>query len=142
IPTGYDPLAPVVADATSLEPTTGDAHTTPTTRTEPAENAVTVSKTNTDFDVLLAAAGIDHAAVTPEVIESFGRILRIVVSGTMALLRVREGVKDEFRMKMTTFKASDNNPLKFSANVEDALHNLLVKRNPAYLPPVDAFRDA
>jgi type VI secretion system FHA domain protein len=43
---------------------------------------------------------------------------------------------------MTTFKASDNNPLKFSANVEDALHNLLVKRNAAYLTPVDAFRDA
>jgi len=80
--------------------------------------------------------------MTPEVIESFGRILRIVVSGTMDLLRVREGVKDEFRMKMTTFKASDNNPLKFSANVEDALHNLLVKRNAAYLPPVEAFRDA
>jgi len=27
-------------------------------------------------------------------------------------------------------------------NVEDALHNLLVKRNPAYLGPVDAFADA
>ena len=28
------------------------------------------------------------------------------------------------------------------ANVEDALHNLLVKRNAAYLGPVDAFDDA
>ena len=32
--------------------------------------------------------------------------------------------------------------MKFSANVEDALHNLLVKRNPAYLEPVEAFADA
>ena len=45
-------------------------------------------------------------------------------------------------MRMTTFKTTNNNPLKFSANVEDALHNLLVKRNAAYLGPVQAFEDA
>ena len=60
----------------------------------------------------------------------------------MDVLRARERIKDEFRMRMTTFKAADNNPLKFSANVEDALHNLLVKRNAAYLGPVEAFEDA
>jgi type VI secretion system FHA domain protein len=45
-------------------------------------------------------------------------------------------------MRMTHFRPADNNPLKFSANVDDALHNLLVKRNPAYLGPVEAFEDA
>jgi type VI secretion system FHA domain protein len=45
-------------------------------------------------------------------------------------------------MRQTIFRPVDNNPLKFSANVEDALHNLLVKRNAAYLGPVDAFADA
>jgi type VI secretion system FHA domain protein len=45
-------------------------------------------------------------------------------------------------MGMTTFKPADNNPLKFSANVDDALHNLLVKRNAAFLGPVEAFEDA
>ena len=45
-------------------------------------------------------------------------------------------------MRMTQFRAADNNPLKFSANVDDALHNLLVKRNAAYLEPVEAFEDA
>ena len=49
---------------------------------------------------------------------------------------------DELRMRGTTFKAADNNPLKFSANVDDAFHNLLVKHNPAYLQPVDAFEEA
>ena len=43
---------------------------------------------------------------------------------------------------MTHFRPADNNPLKFSANVDDALHNLLVKRNAAYLAPVEAFADA
>jgi type VI secretion system FHA domain protein len=80
--------------------------------------------------------------VTPELAAQFGQILRVVVSGLMDVLRAREKIKDEFRMRVTTFKQQDNNPLKFSANVEDALHNLLVKRNAAYLGPVEAFDDA
>jgi type VI secretion system FHA domain protein len=95
-----------------------------------------------DFGALLAAAGVDSSQVTPELAEQFGQILRVVVTGVMDVLRARERIKDEFRMRMTTFKAVDNNPLKFSANVEDALHNLLVKRNAAFLGPVEAFEDA
>ena len=97
---------------------------------------------NLDFESLLAAAGIESSRVTPELAAHFGQILRVVVSGLMDVLRARERIKDEFRMRVTTFKQQDNNPLKFSANVEDALHNLLVKRNAAYLGPVEAFDDA
>jgi type VI secretion system FHA domain protein len=60
----------------------------------------------------------------------------------MDVLQARQRIKSEFRMGMTTFKPADNNPLKFSANVDDALHNLLVKRNAAFLGPVEAFEDA
>jgi type VI secretion system FHA domain protein len=95
-----------------------------------------------DFAAMLAAAGIDAVRVTPELSQQFGMILRVVVAGLMDVLRARDKIKDEFRMRMTTFKQADNNPLKFSANVEDALHNLLVKRNAAYLGPVEAFEDA
>ena len=80
--------------------------------------------------------------VTPELTRSLGQILRIVVSGLMDVLQSRQRIKEEFQMRQTVFKPSDNNPLKFSANVEDALHNLLVKRNAAYLRPVDAFAEA
>jgi type VI secretion system FHA domain protein len=60
----------------------------------------------------------------------------------MDVLQSRQRIKEEFGMQQTIFRPSDNNPLKFSANVEDALHNLLVKRNPAYLGTVEAFADA
>ena len=60
----------------------------------------------------------------------------------MEALRTRERMKDDLRLRGTSFKAADNNPLKFSANVDDAFHNLLVKHNPAYLAPPDAFEDA
>jgi type VI secretion system FHA domain protein len=91
---------------------------------------------------VLKGAGLPPDLVTPELAEDFGRIIRIIVSGLMDVLQARQQIKDEFGMQMTVFKSSRNNPLKFSANVEDALHNLLVKRNPAYLGPVSAFEDA
>jgi type VI secretion system protein len=95
-----------------------------------------------DLSAMLAGAGLHNVDVTPELAESFGRILTVVVAGVMDLLRARQQVKDELRMRQTQFRPVDNNPLKFSANVEDAMHNLLVKRNAAYLKPVEAFTDA
>ena len=91
---------------------------------------------------VLAGAGLEGVAITPELSRAFGQIFRVVVEGVMDVLQARQRLKDEFRMGVTTFRHTDNNPLKFSANVEDALHNLLVKRNAAYLGPVDAFEDA
>lgn len=91
---------------------------------------------------VLAGAGLTNVPVTPELARNFGEILRVVVSGVMDVLQARQRIKDEFRIRVTTFKRADNNPLKFSANVDDALHNLLVKRNAAYLAPVEAFEDA
>jgi type VI secretion system protein len=96
----------------------------------------------TDLAAVLAAAGLDPGDVTPELARAFGQIIRVVVSGVMDVLQSRREIKDEFRMRMTQFRPRENNPLKFSANVEDALHNLLVKRNAAYLGPVEAFEDA
>ena len=95
-----------------------------------------------EFAAVLAGAGLDPANVTSELARTFGQILRVVVSGVMDVMRSRQQIKDEFRMRMTRFRTAENNPLKFSANVDDALHNLLVKRNPAYLAPVEAFEDA
>ena len=95
-----------------------------------------------DLAEFLAGAGLPDAAITPELSRNLGQILQIVVSGLMDVLRARQSIKEEFRMDPTYVRPADNNPLKFSANVEDALHNLLLKRNPAYLGPVDAFADA
>ena len=95
-----------------------------------------------DLAAVLAAAGLQDVRVTPELAENFGEILRVVVTGVMDILQARQQTKDELGMPVTTFRRADNNPLKFSANVEDALHNLLVKRNAAYLGPVAAFEDA
>ncbi len=88
---------------------------------------------------LLAGAGLDLDRVPPERVEELGRILRVAIQGVMDLLKARMEVKNEFRMSVTLIQARENNPLKFSTSPEDALHNLIVKQNPDYLPAVEAF---
>jgi type VI secretion system protein ImpI len=97
---------------------------------------------NADLKALFAAAGIDGLAPSSQAAHTLGEVLHIAVDGVMEVLRARERMKSEMRMRTTAFKPAHNNPLKFSANVEDAFHNLLVKRNPAYLEAADAFDEA
>jgi len=94
------------------------------------------------FASLMRAAGVPSGTVAPEVMAEFGMVLRVVIEGLMEVLRARGEIRSEFRLPQTSFKARDNNPLKMAVNAEDALHNLLVKRNPAYLGTTAAFEDA
>ena len=95
-----------------------------------------------DWDGFLRAAGVDPTRVAPETAAVLGHVLRSVVQGLIEVLRARSEIKTEFRMPVTQVKVSENNPLKFAANAEDALGNLLGRRNPAYLAPKEAFDDA
>jgi type VI secretion system protein ImpI len=90
---------------------------------------------------LLGALGLDARDVGPDVAAQLGAIVRIVVQGMIEVLRARAEVKSNFRMPMTSVRIVENNPLKFSLDADDALHNLFVKRNPGYLGPLEAFRE-
>jgi type VI secretion system FHA domain protein len=91
---------------------------------------------------MIASAGIEGVEPSSDLAQMLGSMLRAAVGGLMEVLRARERMKDDMRVRGTTFKTQHNNPLKFSANVDDAFHNMLVKHNPAYLSPPDAFEDA
>jgi predicted component of type VI protein secretion system len=91
---------------------------------------------------LLASLGLDPQEVDAELAAQLGAIVRTVVEGMLQVLRARTEVKSNFRMPTTSVRASENNPLKFSLNADDALHNLFVKRHPGYLGPVEAFQQA
>ena len=95
-----------------------------------------------DWEGFLRAAGVDPSRVPPETAAAMGSIMHSVVQGLIEVLRARTEIKTEFRMPVTQVKVSENNPLKFAANAEDALGNLLGRRNPAYLAPQEAFEDA
>jgi type VI secretion system FHA domain protein len=95
-----------------------------------------------DLRAFLEGAGIEASCVTPEMLESLGAIVRTVVQGVVDILRARAEIRREFRMNVTLAQPDENNPLKFSANAEDALYNVLVKRNAAFLAAVPAFEEA
>ena len=114
----------------------------PSPRDTPAAKAPAAASDGELLSKMLAAAGITGVQPSAELAQTLGAVLRVAVGGTMDALRTRERMKDDMRLRGTTFKPQDNNPLKFSANVDDAFHNMLVKHNAAYLSPPDAFEDA
>ena len=57
------------------------------------------------------------------------------------MLTARSAVKSQFRVPMTMMRPVENNALKSSANATEALVNLLVTHNPAYLGAVESFAE-
>jgi type VI secretion system protein ImpI len=96
----------------------------------------------TDLMELMRGAGLSGQEMSPEMMQDLGRVLRVVVTGVMDVLRARAEIKSQFRLPMTRIQSVENNPLKHSPNLEHALHTLLVERNPGFLSPVQAFEDA
>ncbi|VAW68078.1 Uncharacterized protein ImpI/VasC [hydrothermal vent metagenome] len=70
-----------------------------------------------------------------------GEVIREMTSGLMKVLGSRSAIKNEFRMNVTTIQPIENNPLKFSANIDDALENMFIKQGNAYMKPVEAVRE-
>jgi len=77
-----------------------------------------------------------------EVLQTAGRLTRELLTGLAELLQNRARMKDALRLSQTIIRANRNNPLKFSANVQDALRYLLGEPGESYLPPDQAVRSA
>jgi type VI secretion system protein ImpI len=137
------PAAPARADARKSV-AEDRAHETPPaavrSETPPAPSAPQTSSLS--LEQLLRAAGVPASQMTPEMAAEFGEVFRIVVQGVMEVLQSRAEIKSQLRMSTTRMKPTENNPLKFSPNVEAALHTLLVERNRGYLPTLRAFEEA
>lgn len=94
----------------------------------------------------LAGAGISElhflpAEQWPMLMRTSGELLRGMVQGLMQVLRARAELKSQFRVSVTTMRSVDNNPLKFTPNVDDALKLILAPTNPGFLPPKQAVSE-
>ncbi len=128
------PPRPVAVPTAPKKPVA--AATTAPALTDPEQRALAL---------LLDGAGIKPETVagrTPsEVLQGSGKLLRVMVSGLMELLRERSHMKDTFRLPQTMMQAAQNNPLKFSPSVDEALRYLFNDRGDgAYLSAEDAAR--
>jgi type VI secretion system FHA domain protein len=94
----------------------------------------------------LAGAGVPdldmHGPLTPQMMNLIGQLLRVSTQGTLDLLLARALIKREVHAEVTMIVARENNPLKFSPNVEVALSHLLAPRGQGFMSPVVAVKDA
>ena len=98
------------------------------------------------LDAFFRAAGLQPQRLddkqTEHVLHCLGQIMRELVLGVSENLHVRAEQKNVLGVSTTTTEPHNNNPLKFSATVEEALGNLLLRDSAEYSPAVDAVREA
>lgn len=94
---------------------------------------------------LIAAMGLNIQDMSEEQINDINNVvaefLQVAVKGLMLILKSRSTLKNEFRMSVTTIQSAENNPLKFSPTLEDAMVNMFVRSGNAYIDPVTAIKE-
>lgn len=102
-----------------------------------------------DADQLLAAfqrgLGVPlnlPCGLTPDLLQQVGIMLREATQGTLDLLKARAITKREVRAEATMIVSRDNNPLKFSPDIDFALAQLLTSRSRGFMGAQEAMRDA
>jgi type VI secretion system FHA domain protein len=117
--------------------------------TAPAAAPTVAASTATHDELLralLAGAGLRDVEIpgglSPQLMNQLGSLLHEATRGLIDLLAARASAKRQARADMTVIVTKDNNPLKFSPNVETALAQLLVPRGRGFMPPLRAVGDA
>ncbi|NJM10676.1 MAG: type VI secretion system-associated FHA domain protein TagH [Synechococcaceae cyanobacterium SM1_2_3] len=120
----------------------------------PAKAAVAAEPVGPDAKALIHAflegAGLPHARLSddqlPEIMKNLGAIFRETTQGLMEILLARGDIKGEFRLDRTNIGPIENNPLKTPPGQppltpEEVMTLLLIRRQGAYMSPVQAVRE-
>jgi type VI secretion system protein len=111
----------------------------------PKREAGTVDS-GSGVDAFCRGAGIDPAALPADtqaaLLTLAGQMVREMILGLMEALKSRTDMKSRLRLNQTTIQPGENNPLKFSASVDEAVLKLLDPHGSRYLGPIEAIRDS
>jgi len=125
---------PNVPNVAAPEPVTVPA-VVPPPRLPPSADSISI----------INALGLNAKDLSSEQISNLnhvvGSVVKESVSGLMQVLGARAAIKNEFRMAATLIQAAENNPLKFSVNVDEAMETLFVRESKAYMGSVEAIHD-
>ncbi|WP_431052974.1 type VI secretion system-associated FHA domain protein TagH [Roseateles sp. L2-2] len=112
------------------------------TATAPGQAADTAAL----WQAFCEGAGVRMAAppqgLNPDLMRVIGSLLNASVDGTLRMMAVRAATKHELRAQVTVIRSRDNNPLKFSPDVQSALEQLLQPPVRGFLPGPAAMQDA
>jgi type VI secretion system FHA domain protein len=93
----------------------------------------------------LRGAGMAPDAIgsmTPELMELLGKLMSSCVQGTIDLLALRSLVKQEVKADVTMVVMRNNNPLKFFPDSQTVLTQMLRKKMPGFMEPLESIEDA
>jgi FHA domain-containing protein len=98
------------------------------------------------MQAFLKGAGVPgislNAGLTPEFMETLGKLLATSIQGTFQLLAARSSIKREAKADVTMVVVRNNNPLKFLSDSETVLIQMLRKKMPGFMGPTEALQDA
>ena len=80
--------------------------------------------------------------VTPQFMETVGRLLDVAAQGAVDLLAGRSAIKQEVHIAVTLINPRSNNPLKFLPDGQTALMQMLGPKIPGFMPAVQAMQEA
>jgi type VI secretion system protein len=123
-----------------------EKHETESAPPRRAANGAASEPASSGVEALCRGAGIDPASLPPDTANQLltlaGQMLRETVLGLMDSLKARSDLKSRLRLNQTTIQPGENNPLKFSASVDEAVLKLLDAHSSRYLGPIEAIRDS
>ncbi|WP_394203338.1 type VI secretion system-associated FHA domain protein TagH [Shewanella waksmanii] len=94
------------------------------------------------FDGLGVAKEQLPSVVSDALLFEMGQSMKMMLEGLMATLRQRSALKNQYRINQTTFQQQENNPLKFSASIDDVFQNLFLRRSSTFLSSKQAISAA
>jgi len=137
--TGKEPAAP----STKSAPTAAvNGARTP----QPAAKGTAPATASVTLDAFFRGAGLPAQRLDDKQIEQtlhrLGQLMRELILGLNENLHLRTEQKNALRVPTTTIQPQNNNPLKFSASVDESLANLLFRSTSEYLQAVESVREA
>ncbi|WP_053062548.1 type VI secretion system-associated FHA domain protein TagH [Photobacterium aquae] len=115
---------------------------------QPVASMTTLSSNTSEqaIQAFIQGLGISNTMVPSEHDERWwfelGTSMQYLMTGLMDALHHRTEFKQSNRLNQTLFKRQENNPLKFSASLEDAIHNLFNRKSASFLPAGRAIKEA
>lgn len=140
-------LATKPAAAPKVAPTPAPTATAPATSPrDPERMRRSTDHVDGGVEAFCRGAGIDPSSLPSDtqtaLLTLAGQLVRESVLGLMETLKGRSDLKSKLRLSQTTIQPGENNPLKFSASVDEAVLKLLDPHGSRYLGPIEAMRDS
>jgi type VI secretion system protein ImpI len=151
-----DPTVPSVGDVTTTQPIVVEKpddkpDSDPDSTADNNEDTQPVAQlggtiARDALDIVFEAAGVNIEKVPEgdeeQFLDTIGHFVRAATQGLLDVLRTRSRFKDQLGLAKTGIRAKENNPLKFAADVDQALDELMIYQGIHHLPAVDAVEEA